>query len=276
MYDQAVGVVLKNRRASISLVQRHCASATTAPRGCWNRWRNPGSCPAWRPTATATSWSRRGPNDDAARAAGRRIGCRRSALLALRAARRRTPTPSTRCSDFVRDVKTGRAAFTQIVTSPDGAKKKILERHASSSRARTASASPTPSRSSRLIVADGQKVWIYDADLNQVSSRKLGAGARRDAGRAARRRLAREGLRPRRRCRRRTASSGRRRRRRPRTARSRRCGSAFAARSSRRSRSSTASASARCCSSRSFEANVPVPRRRFRFTPPPGADVIEQ
>jgi outer membrane lipoprotein carrier protein len=74
--------------------------------------------------------------------------------------------------DFVRDVKSARAEFTQTVTSPDGAKKK------------TSSGSFEFSRPNRfrftyvkpfeqVIVADGQKVWIYDADLNQVSSRKL-------------------------------------------------------------------------------------------------------
>src|ERR1700709_420819 len=73
--------------------------------------------------------------------------------------------------DFIRDVKTGRAQFTQTVTSPDGAKKK------------TSSGSFEFSRPNRFkfvyakpfeqtIVADGQKVWIYDADLNQASSGK--------------------------------------------------------------------------------------------------------
>ena len=74
--------------------------------------------------------------------------------------------------DFVRDVKTGRAAFTQVVTQPDGAKKKISSGTFEFSR---------PNRFrfdykkpfEQLIVADGQKVWIYDTDLNQVSSRKL-------------------------------------------------------------------------------------------------------
>lgn len=33
LYDQAVEVVLKSKRASISLVRRHCASVTTARRG---------------------------------------------------------------------------------------------------------------------------------------------------------------------------------------------------------------------------------------------------
>jgi outer membrane lipoprotein carrier protein len=73
---------------------------------------------------------------------------------------------------FVRNVKTGKADFTQTVTSPDGAKQK------------TSSGSFEFDRPNRfrfdyrkpfeqVIVADGRKVWIYDADLNQVSSRQL-------------------------------------------------------------------------------------------------------
>lgn len=73
---------------------------------------------------------------------------------------------------FVRDVKSGRADFSQVVTSPDG------------SRQRRSSGSFEFERPNRfrfeyrqpfeqLIVADGRKVWIYDADLNQVSVRRL-------------------------------------------------------------------------------------------------------
>ncbi len=74
--------------------------------------------------------------------------------------------------EFVRDVKTGRADFTQTVTSPDGAKKKTSSGKFEFSR-------PNRFRFNYLlpfeqvIVADGQKVWIYDADLNQASSRKF-------------------------------------------------------------------------------------------------------
>jgi outer membrane lipoprotein carrier protein len=74
--------------------------------------------------------------------------------------------------DFVNNVKTGHAAFTQVVTSPDGAKKKSSSGtfdFARPNRFRFAYAKPFE----QLIVADGQKVWIYDADLNQVSSRKF-------------------------------------------------------------------------------------------------------
>jgi len=74
---------------------------------------------------------------------------------------------------FVRDVKSGRAQFTQTVTSPDGAKKKTSSGSFEfwrPNRFRFAYAKPFE----QTIVGDGEKVWIYDADLNQVSSRKLG------------------------------------------------------------------------------------------------------
>lgn len=73
---------------------------------------------------------------------------------------------------FVRDVKSGRADFTQVVTSPDGQRKKTssgtfeFERP---NRFRFTYKKPF----AQDIVADGQKVWIYDADLNQASSRRL-------------------------------------------------------------------------------------------------------
>ena len=74
---------------------------------------------------------------------------------------------------FVRDVKSGRAQFTQTVTSPDGAKKKSSTgsfEFSRPNRFRFAYGKPFE----QTIVGDGEKVWIYDADLNQVSSRKLG------------------------------------------------------------------------------------------------------
>ena len=75
--------------------------------------------------------------------------------------------------EFVRDVKTGHASFTQTVTSPDGAKKKTSSGSfdfARPNRFRFAYARPFE----QTIVADGEKVWIYDKDLNQASSRRIG------------------------------------------------------------------------------------------------------
>jgi len=73
---------------------------------------------------------------------------------------------------FVRDVKTGRAAFTQTVTSPDGVKKKTSSGRFEFSRPDRFRFDYTKPFE-QVIVSDGQKVWIYDADLNQASSRKL-------------------------------------------------------------------------------------------------------
>ena len=76
--------------------------------------------------------------------------------------------------DFIRDVKSGRAAFTQTVSSPDGAKKRSSSgsfEFLRPNRFRFVYAKPFE----QTIVADGQKVWIYDADLNQVSIRKFSA-----------------------------------------------------------------------------------------------------
>jgi outer membrane lipoprotein carrier protein len=76
--------------------------------------------------------------------------------------------------EFVRDVKTGRAQFTQTVTSQDGKKTKTTSgsfEFSRPNRFRFAYAKPFE----QTIVGDGQKVWIYDADLNQASSRKIGA-----------------------------------------------------------------------------------------------------
>ncbi|MDB5818684.1 MAG: outer rane lipoprotein carrier protein LolA [Rhizobacter sp.] len=73
---------------------------------------------------------------------------------------------------FVRDVKSGRSDFTQTVTAPDGIKKKTSSgtfEFARPNRFRFTYVKPFE----QVIVADGQKVWIYDPDLNQVSSRKL-------------------------------------------------------------------------------------------------------
>ena len=74
--------------------------------------------------------------------------------------------------EFVRDAKSGHATFTQVVTSPDGAKKKTSSGSFDFSRPnrfRFAYTKPFE----QLIVGDGQKVWVYDADLQQASVRPM-------------------------------------------------------------------------------------------------------
>jgi outer membrane lipoprotein carrier protein len=93
--------------------------------------------------------------------------------LACAAAAARADSVDT-LREFVRDVKSGRAGFTQTVTSADGAKKRVSSGNfefARPNRFRFAYAKPFE----QLIVSDGNKVWIHDVDLNQVSVRKLGA-----------------------------------------------------------------------------------------------------
>jgi outer membrane lipoprotein carrier protein len=74
---------------------------------------------------------------------------------------------------FLRDVKAGRADFTQTVRSPDGAKTRVSTGRFEffrPNRFRFTYLKPYP----QTIVSDGQKVWFHDPDLNQVTVRKLG------------------------------------------------------------------------------------------------------
>ena len=95
------------------------------------------------------------------------------ALFALAISAVVSAAPVDTLREFVRDVKTGHAQFTQTVTSPDGVKKKTSSGSfdfARPNRFRFAYAKPFE----QTIVADGEKVWIYDRDLNQASSRRIG------------------------------------------------------------------------------------------------------
>ena len=76
---------------------------------------------------------------------------------------------------FVKTVKSGRAEFTQVVTSPP--------KEGQAARVKTSTGSFEFQRPSKFkflykkpfeqsIVADGQTLWLYDVDLNQVTARK--------------------------------------------------------------------------------------------------------
>jgi outer membrane lipoprotein carrier protein len=74
--------------------------------------------------------------------------------------------------EFTRDVKTGRANFSQTVSAPDGLKKKTSSgrfEFARPDRFRFSYSKPFEQQ----IVADGHKVWLYDQDLNQVTVRAM-------------------------------------------------------------------------------------------------------
>ena len=76
--------------------------------------------------------------------------------------------------EFAREVKSGKADFTQTVSSPDGKKTKTSSgrfEFARPDRFRFTYTKPFE----QTIVGDGQKVWIHDPDLNQVSSRPMNA-----------------------------------------------------------------------------------------------------
>ena len=77
---------------------------------------------------------------------------------------------------FVRDTRSGRASFTQVVTAP--------ARDGQLAKSKTSSGIFEFSRPNRFrffyqkpfeqsIVADGQTLWLHDVDLNQVTARKL-------------------------------------------------------------------------------------------------------
>ena len=72
--------------------------------------------------------------------------------------------------DFSAAAKSGHADFTQVVTSPDGARRKTSSgrfEFARPDRFRFEYAKPF----AQQIVGDGRKVWLYDVDLNQVTVR---------------------------------------------------------------------------------------------------------
>jgi len=77
--------------------------------------------------------------------------------------------------NFIKTTHSGRASFTQVVTSPP--------KEGAAPRSKTSSGSFEFQRPARFrfmyqkpfeqsIVADGQTLWMYDVDLNQVTARK--------------------------------------------------------------------------------------------------------
>lgn len=176
--------------------------------------------------------------------------------------------------EFVREVKSGQASFTQTVTSTDGARKKVSSgefEFARPDRFRFAYTKPFE----QLIVADGQKVWIYDADLNQASSRRIEqalgatpaallAGGSLDAEFTLAPQPARDGLEwalatPK-------AKDG--------PFQSMRVG--FRGKDLAVVEITDSFGQLSVLQFSRYRANTPVVAERFRFTPPAGADVIEQ
>ena len=74
--------------------------------------------------------------------------------------------------DFTAGAKSGSAAFTQTVTSPDGARRKNSSgrfEFIRPDRFRFDYAKPF----AQQIVADGRRIWLYDVDLAQVTVRDM-------------------------------------------------------------------------------------------------------
>ena len=80
--------------------------------------------------------------------------------------------------NFIKSAKSGRATFTQVVTSPS--------HEGQPGKTRTSTGTFEFARPSKfrfdyrkpfeqLIVADGKTLWLYDADLNQVTARNQDA-----------------------------------------------------------------------------------------------------
>lgn len=76
-------------------------------------------------------------------------------------------------SAFQREVKSGRVAFTQVVSSPNG-KTKTSKGSFEFQRPNRFRFDYLPPESQTLI-GDGQKVWLIDPDLNQATSRPMSA-----------------------------------------------------------------------------------------------------
>ena len=78
--------------------------------------------------------------------------------------------------NFLRDVNSAQSGFTQVVTSPKRAGETVARSKTSSGRFEFL----RPNRFrfeytkpfEQTIVADGQTLWLYDVDLNQVTARK--------------------------------------------------------------------------------------------------------
>ncbi|MBL8328064.1 MAG: outer membrane lipoprotein chaperone LolA [Rubrivivax sp.] len=97
-----------------------------------------------------------------------------SALQALPAASSAQADATETLRQFLREAQSGKGSFTQTVTAADGVRKKVSSgsfEFLRPNRFRFSYVKPFE----QLIVADGSKVWIYDPDLKQASSRRMDA-----------------------------------------------------------------------------------------------------
>ena len=176
--------------------------------------------------------------------------------------------------EFVQNVRSGQGRFTQTVTSPDGKRRKVSQgvfEFQRPNRFRFVYAKPFE----QTIVSDGQKVWLHDPELNQVTVRRLTqalwatpaallAGGSLDQDFELTAQAPRDGLE--------WAQATPRQR----------DGTIQTMRLGFRGKDLAALEILDHFGQRSvllfpdFKANASVPPEQFRFTPPPGADLIEQ
>jgi outer membrane lipoprotein carrier protein len=104
------------------------------------------------------------------------MGCLVTMFLVAARAQEQGATALKDLENFVKNTKSGRAAFTQVVTSP--------AKEGQTPKVKTSSGTFEFLRPNRFkflykkpfeqaIVSDGQTLWLHDLDLNQVTARKL-------------------------------------------------------------------------------------------------------
>ena len=125
LYDQAVEVVMKNRRASISLVQRHLRIGYNRAARLIEAMEKPGWCRRWMAAAAAKRWRARLTNE--AEGSLSRCAARSSCLACLTCLLLIGPSLARadsldRLRAFLESTKTLRAEFSQTVIAKNGRK----------------------------------------------------------------------------------------------------------------------------------------------------------
>jgi len=105
------------------------------------------------------------------------VVCTAALMIPLAASAQPAPSAGLQALEsFIKNTRSGRASFTQVVTSPP--------KEGQVAKTKTSSGTFEFLRPNRFkfiykkpfeqsIVADGQTLWLHDIDLNQVTSRKL-------------------------------------------------------------------------------------------------------
>ena len=175
MYDQACEVVLKHRRASISLVQRHLRIGYNRAARLLEQMEQSGMVSAMQSMATGTSWCRPQPGrkyDEDVPRPGRRGGLCMASILASAPAAAASAQEQLR--DFVGKVNGATGSFSQYTVNAQGRTQPAQTGTFSFQRpGKFKWAVQKPYE--QLVISDGAKVYQYDPDLLQVTERKVDA-----------------------------------------------------------------------------------------------------